>query len=97
MVEGKYYFFDDLEYQKDSWQYCTLGDRRFYLEINKGLRPDGRTIYYQNETSLRNNATDTGGGKAYLCIWKLSIFLTETLIGHLNESHLNHASNRRVN
>ena len=44
MIEGKYYFYDELEYQKDSWTYCTLEDRQFYTEIKKGLRPDGLTL-----------------------------------------------------
>ena len=48
MIEGKYYFYDELEYQKDGWQYCTLGDREFYTEIKKGLRPDGLTLITNN-------------------------------------------------
>ena len=44
-MEGKYFFYDELEYQKkEEWEYCTLADRRFYTEITKGLRPDGLTL-----------------------------------------------------
>ena len=27
MIEGKYYFYDNLEYKKEEWDYCTLQDR----------------------------------------------------------------------
>ena len=37
LMEGKYFFYDDLEYKMDTWDYCTLKDRRFYTEITKGM------------------------------------------------------------
>ena len=44
MKGGKYFFYDDLEYQDGEWDYCTSKDRRFYTEVKKGLRPDGKTL-----------------------------------------------------
>ena len=36
MIEGQYFFHDDLKYDFDKWDYCTTTDRRFYAEIKKG-------------------------------------------------------------
>ena len=36
MIEGQYFFHDDLKYDFDKWDYCTTTDRRFYTEIKKG-------------------------------------------------------------
>ena len=45
MIEGRYYFYDTLEFKdQDNWDYCTIKDRRFYTENLKGLRPDGMTL-----------------------------------------------------
>ena len=50
MIEGKYFFYDNLEYvdgkkkAAEPWEYCTNNDRSFYTEIMKGLRPDGLTL-----------------------------------------------------
>ena len=45
MIEGKYYFYDNLEYKKEEWDYCTLQDRRFYTEIKLDqMRPEGKTL-----------------------------------------------------
>ena len=33
-----------MEYKDENWNYCTIKDRRFYLEICKGLRPDGLNL-----------------------------------------------------
>ncbi len=44
MKDGKYFFYDDLEYKEDNWNYCTSKDRRFYTEVKKGLRPDEKTL-----------------------------------------------------
>lgn len=37
LIEGKYIFFDDLEYKNENWSYSTNKDRRFYTEVIKGL------------------------------------------------------------
>jgi len=44
LIEGKYYFYDDLEFKDENWDYCTIKDRSFYTEKMKGLRPDGLTL-----------------------------------------------------
>ena len=44
LIDGKYFFYDNLEYSDNNWDYCTIKDRSFYTEILKGLRPDGLTL-----------------------------------------------------
>jgi len=44
-VGGKYIFKDELEYKEDSWEYCTLKDRRFYSEICDGIKPAGLFLH----------------------------------------------------
>ena len=44
MLDGKYFFFDDLELKEENWEYCTIKDRRFFTEVTKGLRPEGKTL-----------------------------------------------------
>jgi len=54
LIDGKYFFFDDLEYidskkqqekKLPNWKYCTQDDRRFYTEtVRDNLRPDGLTL-----------------------------------------------------
>lgn len=44
LIEGKYFFFDNLEFKDKSWDYSTIKDRRFYTEQMKGLRPDEKTL-----------------------------------------------------
>ena len=36
MIDGQYFFHDDLKYDFEKWDYCTTTDRRFYTEIKKG-------------------------------------------------------------
>ena len=65
MVEGKYFFYDELEYQKDNWEYCTLNDRQFYTEIKKGLRPDGLTLVTNDINGIKQipeGTYDVGDG-----------------------------------
>ena len=44
LIEGNYFFYDNLEYNDANWDYCTIKDRSFYTEKLKGLRPDGLTL-----------------------------------------------------
>lgn len=38
MIEGDYYFNDELKYEFDNWDYCTEEkDRRFYYERQTGI------------------------------------------------------------
>ena len=64
LIEGKYFFYDDLEYvdtskkesaepDKEPWGYCTNKDRQFYTEVIKGLRPDGLTLLSNDITGLK--------------------------------------------
>ena len=63
LIDGKYFFFDNLEYidsdkqkvaKKDPWDYCTDKDRRFYTEVAKNtLRPDGLTLLSNDIKGLR--------------------------------------------
>lgn len=43
IVEGSYTFADGLEYKPHEWAYCTLEDRRFHSEMQRGVRPAGDT------------------------------------------------------
>ena len=69
LIEGKYFFFDNLEYidsnkvpeskerrkEFEGWEYCTDKDRQFYTEISKGtLRPDGLTLLSNDIKGLRS-------------------------------------------
>ncbi|KAI9358570.1 hypothetical protein DFJ73DRAFT_818917 [Zopfochytrium polystomum] len=41
VVEGKYTFKDGLVYESKNWDYCTLGDRRFFHERVEGFQGSG--------------------------------------------------------
>lgn len=49
LIEGKYFFYDALEFEAKNWEYSTTNDRRFYTEHSKGLRPDGKTLFVNDE------------------------------------------------
>lgn len=53
LIEGKYFFYDKLEFEDKTWKYSTQKDRRFYTEHLYSLRP--------NEQTLKVN--DIGGPK----------------------------------
>ena len=66
LIEGNYFFFDNLEYidsdkqveervkEKEKWDYCTDKNRQFYTEISRGtLRPEGKTLLSNDIKSLR--------------------------------------------
>mmetsp|Transcript_4690 Transcript_4690/g.6446 ORF Transcript_4690/g.6446 Transcript_4690/m.6446 type:complete len:169 (-) Transcript_4690:336-842(-) len=40
-VSGEYVFGDGLKYSRHDWPYCTPKDRRFFTEINNGIKPAG--------------------------------------------------------
>merc|ERR1711907_799125 len=42
-VKGIYIFGDGLKYDEEEWGHCTQNDRRFYTEINHGVKPAGRS------------------------------------------------------
>ena len=65
MIEGKYFFYDELEYYRDAWNYCTITDRQFYTEIKKGLRPDGLTLITNDINGVKDipeGTYDVGDG-----------------------------------
>ena len=54
LEEGEYFFYDDLKFKDKNWDYCTIKDRRFYTEILKGLRPDGKTLICNDINGPKN-------------------------------------------
>merc|ERR1711975_146076 len=42
-VKGVYKFADGLKYDETKWGYCTQDDRRFWTEINNGVKPAGKS------------------------------------------------------
>ena len=65
MIEGKYFFYDALEYKKENWDYCTLTNRQFYTEIIKGVRPDGLTLLTNDINGVKDipeGTYDVGDG-----------------------------------
>jgi len=78
MMEGKYYFYDNLEYDFNNWNYSTLQDRRFYIEVQKGLRPEGQTLMSNNmkgAAQIPEGTYDVGDGyydpiKGIVCDYK---------------------------
>ena len=64
-VSGDYTFADGLEYEKKDWKYCTLDDRRFYTEIQDGLKPAGQSQLTNNrngDPKLEEGQYDAGDG-----------------------------------
>ena len=51
-ARGDYFFSDGLKFEERDWEYCTDDDRRFYRELQDGLRPAGLTL-------------ETNGGQAH--------------------------------
>lgn len=47
-MEGKFTFYDGLEYAPEDWAYCTEGDRRFHSEkvSEDGIGPAGELHYF---------------------------------------------------
>lgn len=43
LKSGDYYFFDDLKFEGNSWDYCVGNDRRFNYERNHSILPSGQT------------------------------------------------------
>lgn len=54
LIEGEYFFYDDLQFKDKEWDYCTIQDRRFYTEQLKGLRPDGKTLICNDINGPKN-------------------------------------------
>jgi hypothetical protein len=65
LIEGKYYFYDDLEFKTKEWGYSTNKDRQFYTEVLQGLRPDGKTLITNDidgPTKIPAGTYDVGDG-----------------------------------
>eukprot|EP00026_Physarum_polycephalum_P021455 Phypoly_transcript_24710.p1 GENE.Phypoly_transcript_24710~~Phypoly_transcript_24710.p1 ORF type:complete len:159 (+),score=31.25 Phypoly_transcript_24710:69-479(+) len=58
VVKGEYTFADGLVYKEENWDYCTEKDRRFFNEIQYGLRPAGATLF-ANVSLPESSATTT--------------------------------------
>jgi hypothetical protein len=65
-VEGSFTFDDGLDYEDESWQYCTKSDRRFATEFNTGdgVKPAGEVQYTDKTPAFRIpiDCYDTGDG-----------------------------------
>ena len=64
-VSGDYFFFDDLKYEDDNWDYCIGEDRRFNFERINGIKPAGQTMMTNNpegENIIPPGTYDTGDG-----------------------------------
>ena len=64
-VSGDYFFFDDLKYEDQGWDYCIGEDRRFNYERNHGIKPAGQTQITNDpkgEQSIPPGTYDTGDG-----------------------------------
>lgn len=48
LISGDYFFYDNLPYEEEGWNYSTQRDRSFYTEVLKGIRPDGKTLIVNN-------------------------------------------------
>merc|ERR1712146_27152 len=51
-VKGVYKFADGLKYDETKWGYCTKDDRRFWTEINHGVKPAGKSQMTNADGSL---------------------------------------------
>merc|ERR1712054_95010 len=56
-VQGVYKFADGLKYDETKWGYCTQGDRRFWTEINNGVKPAGKS-QMTNADGVENKAAE---------------------------------------
>lgn len=64
-VSGDYFFFDDLKFEDENWDYCIGDDRRFNYERNNGIKPAGQTQITNDpngENSIPPGTYDTGDG-----------------------------------
>ena len=64
-VEGSYEFKDGLQYDSESWSYCTSKDRRFFTEYKEGgLKPAGESLFQNNPDGkeLPEGCYDVGDG-----------------------------------
>lgn len=50
MMEGNYFFDDNLQYEFNDWKYCQGDDRRFYPEMLNGIKPAGATQMTKEES-----------------------------------------------
>jgi len=65
MINGDYYFFDDLKFEEGKWDYCTGQDRSFNFERKNGIKPSGQTQLINDpagEKQIPAGTYDTGEG-----------------------------------
>jgi hypothetical protein len=61
----EYFFFDNLKFEPESWDYCVGEDRRFNYERNNGIKPSGQTQLKNDpngEQAIPSGTYDTGDG-----------------------------------
>lgn len=44
LLSGEYFFFDDLKFETENWDYCVGEDRQFNYERHNGILPAGQTL-----------------------------------------------------
>lgn len=64
MIQGQYFFEDKLKFEKEDWEHCTGGDRRFHQQALGGIKPAGSTqLTRQNfPYSIPHGTYDVGEG-----------------------------------
>ena len=63
LLKGTYFFKDNLEYKRTNWKYATDADRRFWTEIQTGIKlNDVPKLTDNEEPAIPKGAFDVGNG-----------------------------------
>eukprot|EP00823_Brevimastigomonas_motovehiculus_P005881 TRINITY_DN453_c0_g1_i1.p1 TRINITY_DN453_c0_g1~~TRINITY_DN453_c0_g1_i1.p1 ORF type:complete len:203 (+),score=67.13 TRINITY_DN453_c0_g1_i1:215-823(+) len=64
LMKGTYFFDDNLEYSEENWKYCSQSDRRFWTEVQHGIRLSEQPQLTDKEPSpvLAASTYDVGDG-----------------------------------
>lgn len=63
MMAGDYYYFDDLQFEAQNWDYCKENDRRFYPEHLRRIEPQAQVTREEQGPHLIPEGTyDVGEG-----------------------------------
>jgi hypothetical protein len=54
LIEKQYFYSDDLPFSENYKTYCTDGDRRFEIEMRKGINPFDETLLLNSENGLKD-------------------------------------------
>ena len=72
LVSGDYFFDDNLPYQAQDWSYCTLADRRFHNELERGVAAEPQLTNAQPTLKIPPTMYDVGDG--YLDVSKQKVY-----------------------